>query len=66
MTNLVYSIIYNVLQALTVWESLPAVMFGSLALLSGLLLLIMPETLGTKLPDTVHEAEIIGRKKVAD
>ncbi|XP_045769175.1 organic cation transporter protein-like [Maniola jurtina] len=43
--------------ALTVWEHFPSVLFGSFALLSGLLLLLTPETLGIKLPDTMEEAE---------
>ncbi|XP_045769738.1 organic cation transporter protein-like [Maniola jurtina] len=43
--------------ALTIWEHFPSVLFGSFALLSGLLLLLTPETLGIKLPDTMEEAE---------
>ncbi|XP_045769178.1 solute carrier family 22 member 21-like [Maniola jurtina] len=43
--------------ALTVWEHFPSVLFGSFALLSGLLLLLTPETLGIKMPDTMEEAE---------
>lgn len=36
-------------------------MFGAMALLSGVLVLTQPETLGTKMPDTLTEAEVIGR-----
>ncbi|XP_034828937.1 organic cation transporter protein-like [Maniola hyperantus] len=43
--------------ALTIWEHFPSVLFGSFALLSGLLLFLTPETLGIKLPDTMEEAE---------
>ncbi|XP_075975362.1 organic cation transporter protein-like [Anticarsia gemmatalis] len=46
-----------------VWESLPSVLFGSFALLSGALIFTTPETLGTKLPDTFEDAEQIGKKK---
>ncbi|XP_028161598.1 organic cation transporter protein-like [Ostrinia furnacalis] len=44
-----------------VWASLPSVLFGSFALLSALLVLTTPETLGTKLPDTMRDAEDLGR-----
>ncbi|XP_045769176.1 organic cation transporter protein-like [Maniola jurtina] len=49
--------------ALTVWESFPSVLFGSFALLSGLLIFLTPETLGTKLPDTMEDAEQLGLPK---
>lgn len=38
-------------------QSLPLIMFGSSALLAGVLSLNFPETLNTKLPDTIEEAE---------
>lgn len=41
--------------------ALPLILFGSLSLLSGLLALQFPETLNTILPDTVEEAENIGK-----
>ncbi|XP_075975366.1 organic cation transporter protein-like [Anticarsia gemmatalis] len=44
------------------FEELPFVLFGSMALLSGLLIFLTPETLGTKLPDTLEEAEKLGLK----
>ncbi|XP_035739430.1 solute carrier family 22 member 5-like isoform X1 [Vespa mandarinia] len=43
---------------------LPLVIFGSMAILAGVFSLIFPETLGTKLPDTVWEAENIGKTKL--
>ncbi|KPJ16068.1 Organic cation transporter protein [Papilio machaon] len=46
-----------------VWEDLPFALFAGFALLSGILVLITPETLGTKLPDTMEEAEQIGKKQ---
>ncbi|XP_014357110.2 organic cation transporter protein [Papilio machaon] len=49
--------------ALEVWESLPSVLFGSFALVSGCLIFTTPETLGTKLPDTMEEAEQLSKKK---
>lgn len=36
--------------------------FGSMATIAGLLALLFPETLNIKLPDTIEEAENIGRK----
>ncbi|XP_026752930.2 organic cation transporter protein-like [Galleria mellonella] len=47
-----------------IWESLPSVMFGSFALLAGILVFTTPETLGTKLPDTMEEAEQIESRKI--
>lgn len=41
--------------------SLPLILFGCTAIVSGLLVLQFPETLNTKLPDTVEEAENLGR-----
>ncbi|XP_045198101.2 organic cation transporter protein-like [Mercenaria mercenaria] len=40
----------------------PLVVFGGLSVLSGLLLLLLPETLNQKLPDTIQEGEELGRK----
>lgn len=42
---------------------LPLILFGCMALSAGLLSLFFPETLGTKLPDTVWEAENIGKEQ---
>ncbi|XP_049872917.1 organic cation transporter protein-like [Pectinophora gossypiella] len=49
--------------ATEVWEPFPPVLFGSFALLSGLLIFTTPETLGTKLPDTMEEAEQLSDRK---
>ncbi|KAI8422098.1 hypothetical protein MSG28_009986 [Choristoneura fumiferana] len=46
-----------------VWEPLPSVLFGSLALLSGALIFTTPETLGTTLPDTIEEAELLKKRR---
>ncbi|XP_017766247.1 PREDICTED: organic cation transporter protein-like isoform X1 [Eufriesea mexicana] len=44
-----------------IMPGLPLILFGCMGLVAGLLSLIFPETLGTKLPDTVWEAENIGK-----
>ncbi|XP_026286905.1 organic cation transporter protein isoform X1 [Frankliniella occidentalis] len=44
-------------------ESLPVILFGTMSLISGLLALVFPETHNTKLPDTIEEAENIGKSK---
>lgn len=38
-------------------------MFGGSALISGLMVLLLPDTNHTKLPDTVEEAEDIGHQQ---
>ncbi|CAH2216019.1 jg22983, partial [Pararge aegeria aegeria] len=43
------------------WHGIPSLLFAFMAVLSGLLVLTQPETLGTKLPDTLAEAEALGR-----
>lgn len=53
------------LQANT-WSALPLLMFGGSALISGLLVLLLPETHNTKLPDTVEEAVDIGQVHTED
>ncbi|GAB1599438.1 organic cation transporter protein-like [Argonauta hians] len=47
-------------------ESVPLMFFGVAALIAGFLSLILPETLGKKLPDTIEEGEQFGRKKKGD
>ncbi|XP_072932386.1 organic cation transporter protein-like [Epargyreus clarus] len=48
-----------------VWDDLPFALFAGFALLSGALVFVTPETLGTKLPDTMEEAvELSNKKKV--
>ncbi|XP_038078076.1 organic cation transporter protein-like [Patiria miniata] len=42
-------------------ESLPLIVFGSSAVLAGLLVLLLPETKGRKLPQTLEEGEEIGK-----
>lgn len=45
-----------------IWTPLPLVLFAAMAITAGLLSLLFPETLHTKLPDTIEEAENIGKQ----
>ncbi|KAI4458691.1 solute carrier family 22 member [Holotrichia oblita] len=45
------------------WTPLPLVLFSGMAAVAGLLTLLFPETVNTKLPDTIEEAVNIGRKR---
>ncbi|CAB0035149.1 unnamed protein product [Trichogramma brassicae] len=45
-----------------IYDGLPLLLFGAMSLTAGMLTLSFPETLGTKLPDTLEEAERIGQK----
>lgn len=44
-----------------IYKALPFFLFGGMSVASGLLVLLIPETLNQKLPDTVEEAESLGR-----
>ncbi|KNC32287.1 Organic cation transporter protein [Lucilia cuprina] len=45
------------------YEALPLLLFGALSLSAGILALLLPETFGKKLPDTVSEAKQLGKSK---
>lgn len=45
------------------WHGIPSMMFGGMAVLSGLLVLTQPETFGSKMPNTLAEAEALGKTK---
>jgi MFS transporter, OCT family, solute carrier family 22 (organic cation transporter), member 4/5 len=45
-----------------IWRPLPLMAFGALAFAGGLLSLMLPETHKKKLPDTIAEGEIFGKK----
>lgn len=46
-----------------IYKALPFFLFGGISVASGLLILLVPETLNQKLPDTVEEAESLGRRQ---
>lgn len=56
-----FFLIYLLQSAL--WSPLPLVLFSGMAAVAGLLTLFFPETLNTKLPDTIEEAVNIGKKR---
>lgn len=43
------------------WSGIPSMMFGGMAIISGLLVLTQPETRGLKVPDTFEDAEQLGK-----
>ncbi|CAH0719754.1 unnamed protein product, partial [Brenthis ino] len=45
------------------WHGIPSMMFGCMGILSGILVLTQPETLGMKMPNTLAEAEALGKSK---
>ncbi|XP_070166653.1 organic cation transporter protein isoform X1 [Polyergus mexicanus] len=45
-----------------IWTPLPLVIFGSCALFGGLMSLLLPETLNKKLPETIQDGELFGKK----
>ncbi|CAH0397410.1 unnamed protein product [Chilo suppressalis] len=45
------------------WSGIPSMMFGSMAVISALLVLTQPETLKMKVPDTFEDAEQLGKCK---
>ncbi|XP_041980321.1 solute carrier family 22 member 4-like isoform X1 [Aricia agestis] len=46
------------------WHGTPSALFGGMAVVSGLLTLTQPETLGTRMPNTLEEAEAIGKPEM--
>ncbi|XP_063701568.1 organic cation transporter protein-like [Culicoides brevitarsis] len=46
--------------------SLPLTLFGNIAFVGGILTLLLPETLNSKLPETVEDAENLGKKNVTN
>ena len=48
------------LTLVSVWEPLPYFVFGILEIIAGVVALLLPETLGKNLPDTLDEGEAFG------
>ncbi|XP_038583265.1 solute carrier family 22 member 2-like [Micropterus salmoides] len=46
-----------------VWQELPLIIFGIVALIAGGLVLLLPETRGVPLPETIDDIEFPNRKK---
>ncbi|XP_071504212.1 organic cation transporter protein-like [Diadema antillarum] len=47
-----------------IWTPLPLVLYGSVSVLAGLLCLMLPETRGQKLPETMSDGENFGKSVV--
>ncbi|XP_017794869.1 PREDICTED: organic cation transporter protein-like isoform X1 [Habropoda laboriosa] len=45
-----------------IWMPLPFVIFGSCVLFGGMMSLLLPETLNKKLPESIQDAELFGKK----
>ncbi|XP_078050934.1 organic cation transporter [Augochlora pura] len=45
-----------------IWMPLPFVIFGSCVLTGGVMSLLLPETLNKKLPETIQDGELFGKK----
>ncbi|KAL2741352.1 organic cation transporter protein-like isoform X1 [Vespula maculifrons] len=45
-----------------IWVPLPLVIFGSCALFGGIMSLLLPETLNKKLPESIQDGELFGKK----
>ena len=46
------------------WEPIPLIVFGGCSLIAGVLSLLLPETLGHNLPETIQEGEEYGSEFV--
>ncbi|XP_028628581.1 solute carrier family 22 member 1 [Grammomys surdaster] len=54
---------FMVFRLMEVWQALPLILFGVLGLTAGAMTLLLPETKGVSLPETVEEAENLGKRK---
>ena len=48
-----------------IWLPMPTLIFGTVSLFTGFMCFLLPETKGKRLPDTLEEAEAIGRLKTS-
>ncbi|XP_005551559.3 solute carrier family 22 member 1 isoform X1 [Macaca fascicularis] len=53
---------FIVFRLMEVWQALPLILFGVLGLLAAGVTLLLPETKGVALPETMKDAENLGRK----
>ncbi|KAL1770446.1 solute carrier family 22 member 1 [Sigmodon hispidus] len=54
---------FMVFRLMEVWQALPLILFGVLGLTAGAMTFLLPETKGMALPETVDEAENLGKRK---
>lgn len=54
---------FMVFRLMEVWQALPLILFGVLGLTAGAMTLLLPETKGVALPETIEEAENLGKRK---
>lgn len=53
---------FLVFRLMELWPGLPLFLFAGLGLFAGLLIQLLPETKGAALPETIEDAERLGRK----
>lgn len=53
---------FLVFRLVEVWKGLPLILFAMLSLVAGGMTLLLPETKGAVLPETIEDAENLGRK----
>ncbi|XP_004674228.1 PREDICTED: solute carrier family 22 member 1 [Condylura cristata] len=53
---------FLVFRLMDVWQGLPLILFGVLGLVAGGVTPLLPETKGVTLPETIEDAESLGRK----
>jgi len=47
----------------TIWKPLPLIAYGVFAITAGLFSLMLPETLGKQLPETLADGNDLGKKE---